>query len=124
MKKLVYLLIILLLFLIILLQFINFEHQISRTGYKVDTKSYLYVNCNIPIKRFEIIPDTVATKIGIIKLSDAGFSKNCSEEDAMEILEKEGCALGADFVNILKESLPDNESNCYRCKAVFYKYRK
>lgn len=123
MKKIIYLLIILLFFLVILL-FINFKHQISRIGYGADTKSSLYVDCNIPIKKFEIILDSTATKIGTIKLSDAGFSVKCSEEDAVAILEKEGCALGADFVNIVKESLPDNESNCYRCKAEFYKFRK
>ena len=104
--------------------FTNCKHQVSRIGYSVDTKSSLYVNCNIPIKKFEIIPDSIATKIGVIKLSDAGFSRNCSEENAMVILEKEGCALGADFVNIIKESLPDSVSNCYRCKAEFYKRRE
>jgi len=124
MKKLIYLFIVLLFFFFILLLSINFKHQVSRIGYSVDTKSSLYENCNIPIKKFEIIPDSIATKIGAIKLSDAGFSRNCSEEIAMVILEKEGCALGADFVNIIKESLPDNESNCYRCKAEFYKRRE
>lgn len=124
MKKFIYILIILVSILVILLLTINFRHQISRIGYRVDTKSLLYVDCKIPIKKFEIIPDSIATKIGTIKLSDAGFSVNCSEEDALKILEKEGCAVGADFVNIIKENLPDNESKCYRCKAELYKYRK
>ena len=124
MKRLIYLFIILLFFFFILLFFINFKHQISRIGYKVDPKNSLYVNCNLPIKKFENIPDSVATKIGSIKLSDAGFSKNCSEAEAMVLLEKEGCALSADFINISKETFPDKDSRCYRCKAEFYKYRK
>ena len=75
------------------------------------------------IKKFETIPDSVATRIGKVKLSDSGFSKHCSEEDAIAILKKEGCALNADFINILKESIPDSVSNCYRCSAEFYKYK-
>jgi hypothetical protein len=92
--------------------------------YNIDTISPSYINCDIPIKKFETISDSVATKIGKIKLSDSGFSLHCSEEDAIEILKKEGCALNADFINILKESRPDSISNCYRCSAEFYKYKK
>jgi hypothetical protein len=40
------------------------------------------------IKKFETVPDSVATRIGKIKLSDSGFSKHCSEEDAIAILKK------------------------------------
>ena len=109
--------------LIICLFYVSCKHQISRIGYNVDTKSASYADCNIVIMKFETIPDSVATRIGKIKLSDSGFSKNCSEEDAIDILEKEGCALNADFINISKESIPDSESNCYRCSAEFYKYK-
>jgi hypothetical protein len=117
MKRLIY-------FLIVCLFFTNCKHQISRIGYNVNTKSSSYVNCNITIKKFEIIPDSVATKIGTIKLSDSGFSNSCSEADAMVILKNEGCALNADFINISKETRPDKESNCYRCRAEFYKFKK
>jgi hypothetical protein len=109
--------------LIVCIFFTNCKHQISRIGYNVDTKSSTYENCNITIKKFEIIPDSVAIKIGTIKLSDSGFSNNCSEEDAIVILKKEGCALNADFINISKETNPDMESNCYRCRAEFYKFK-
>jgi hypothetical protein len=103
---------------------VSCKHQISRIGYDIDNKSPLYAECNITIKKFEIIPDSVATRIGKVKLSDSGFSKRCSEEDAVVILKKEGCALNADFINISKESRPDSVSNCYRCSAEFYKYKK
>ena len=103
--------------------FTNCKHQVSRIGYNVDTESPAYAECNIPVKKFEIIPDSVATKIGTIKLSDAGFSNSCSEEEAIVLLKKEGCALKADFINITKETKPDGESNCYRCRADFYKFR-
>lgn len=111
-------------FLIVCLFFTGCKHQISRINYNVNTKSSSYVNCNIPIKKFETISDSVATKIGTIKLSDSGFSISCSEADAVVILEKEGCALHADFINITKETRSDKESNCYRCRADFYKFKK
>ncbi len=117
MKRLIYL-------LIISLCFANCKHQISRIGYTNNTKSSTYVNRNITIKKFEIIPDSVATKIGTIKLSDSGFSNSCSEEDAIVILKREGCALNADFINITKETKPNRESNCYRCRADYYKFKK
>ena len=117
MRKLIY-------FLIVCLIFTNCKHQISRIGYTINTKDSSYVSCNIPIKKFEIIPDSVAHKIGAIKLSDSGFSNSCSEADAIIILKKEGCALNADFINITKETGPNKESNCYRCRADFYKFKK
>jgi hypothetical protein len=117
MKRLLYL-------LIFCIFFTNCKHQISRIGYDVDTKSSTYATCDIEIKKFEIISDSVATKIGTIKLSDSGFSNSCSEADAIVILKNEGCALNADFINISKEKKPDNDSKCYRCRADFYKYKK
>ena len=111
-------------FLIVCLILVNCKHQISRIGYTVDTKNSSYADCNITIKKFEIITDSAAVKIGTIKLSDSGFSNRCSEEDAKVILKKEGCALNADFINITKEIKPDRESNCYRCRADFYKLKK
>ena len=83
MKRLVYLLIVCS-FLIIC------RHQISRSGYDVDTKSPSYAVCNIAIKKFETVPDSVATRIGKVNLSDFGFSKHCSGEDAIVILRKGG----------------------------------
>ena len=117
MKRLIY-------FLVFGIFFTNCKHQISRIGYDVDTILSTYANCDIKIKKFEIIPDSVATKIGTIKLSDSGFSNSCSEAEAIVILKNEGCALNADFINISKETKPDNDSECYRCRAEFYKYKK
>jgi hypothetical protein len=108
--------------LLFFLLFTNCKHQISRIKYKVDIKNSSYVDCCLPIRKFEVIPDSVATRIGAIRISDSGFSISCSEADALAILQKEGCALGADFILITKERQPDDDSNCYRCRAEFYKY--
>ena len=117
MKRLIY-------FFIVCLFFTNCKHQVSRIGYEANANRSSNENCNIPIKKFEAIQDSVATKIGAMRLSDSGFSYSCSEEDAMAVLKKEGCAINADFINISKESRPDSVSHCYRCRAEFYKYRK
>jgi hypothetical protein len=111
-------------FLIVWLFLTDCKHQISRAGYDINVKSQTDANCNIPIRKFEIIPDSVATKIGTIKLSDTGFSTHCSEADARIILINEGCTLNADFINITKEKEPDRESKCYRCGADFYQYKR
>jgi len=81
------------------------------------------VNCNVPNKEFDIITDSITTKIGKIKLSDSGFSHRYSEADATVILKGEGCALNDDLINISKETRPDKQSNCYRCHADFYKFK-
>lgn len=99
------------------------KHQVSRFDYMDVAKTATKEDCDIPIKKFEVVADTVATKIGTMRLSDSGFSSTCSEADAMDILKKEGCAIQADFVIITGEKLPDKASNCYRCEAEFYVFK-
>lgn len=94
------------------------SHSIVRTGYQV-TKSD-YKHCEIAIKRNLSITDSMQ-KVGEIKLGESGFSVNCSEADAIQILKNEGCALNADVINITEEKRGDVWSSCYRCRAEFYK---
>ncbi len=95
-------------------------HQIVRNGYSINKSDYR--NCRIEIKKNFTDTDNF-TQLGVIKLGDSGFSFSCSEEDAMKILQKEGCALNADLINIINEKRPDIWSSCYRCTAVFYKLK-
>ncbi len=57
------------------------SHRIIRSGYKVNKSDYR--NCEITIKKFTEIPDSVATNIGEIKLGESGFAMACSEEHAL-----------------------------------------
>ena len=67
-------------YILIICQFcVSCKHQISRIGYDIDTKSPSYIDCNVKIKMFETVPDSVATRLGRIKLSDSGFSKHCNK---------------------------------------------
>lgn len=113
MKKFVY-------FLLVPMIFCNCTHKILRSGYAIQNKEIN--DCNIAIVRSKTFADTIATKIGEIKLGDTGFSVTCSEQDAISILKKEGCSIGADIINIKEESRSDIVSTCYRCRAEFYKY--
>ena len=95
--------------------------MIHRYGYQKRNSDT--INCKISFVRFQNYSDSVATKIGSIRLGETGFSVNCSETDAIEILKREGCTLGADIVNVKEESRADLWSSCYRCRADFYKLR-
>lgn len=106
--------------LLTIILFSNCTYRIVRTGYDINKLDY--ENFDITIKKYEKINDSVATKIGEIKLGDAGFSIDCSEEHAINILKNEGYALNADLIIITEENRPDLWSFCYRCSAEFYKY--
>ncbi|MDQ1266482.1 MAG: hypothetical protein QG635_1634 [Bacteroidota bacterium] len=58
--------------------------------------------------------------LGKINLGDTGFSVNCSKKKAFLILKEEACKLGANLINIIKESRPNFWSSCFRCQAEFY----
>jgi|TARA_B110000977_G_C10711094_1_gene351316 hypothetical protein len=101
--------------------FMSCSHRVLRTGYQV--KKSNYKNCDIIIKKKTELSDTLALKIGEIKLRDFGISIACSEEHAIKILKNEACTIGADIIIITNENRPDLWSSCYRCKAEFYKYK-
>jgi len=95
------------------------NHSIYRSGYEVNKSQYK--NCNITIKKhLEFVGDMEF--LGEIRLGDGVFTTACSEAAAMELLRNEGCALGADLVNITEEKYPNILSTCYRCTAQFYKH--
>ena len=102
--------------------FSSCSHRIVRSGYKMQEN--LNNDCEVVIEKNISIPDTVAIKVGEIKLGESGFSMACSEEAALETLKKEACSIDADLILITKEKRPDFWSSCYRCNADFYKFSK
>ena len=81
-------------------------------------------NCHVEFYMEMPADNTTFEIVGRIKLGDSGFSMTCSEADALAILRKEACTLGADIVNITEESRPDFWSSCYRADAVFYRLKR
>ena len=92
-------------------------HNISRTGYVVE--SYTKSGCIVHFTR-ELKSNVKIEPKGSIALTDKGSSK-CSPEDAFNILRNEACELDANLIEISNERMPDLGSSCYRCDAVFYK---
>jgi len=110
-----------LLFSTILFLFAGCNYHIIRYGYdksKNNTKL-----CDIIIVKQKTISDSVATKIGEVKLGNTGFTSDCSEEKAMIILRQEACGLNADFVNVYEENVPHSVNDCYKCRADFFVYK-
>jgi hypothetical protein len=103
-----------------LLLFTGCSHRIVRTGY--DTSKADYRKCNIAVKKCMVVTDSLVW-IGEIRLGDTGFSTLCSEEEAIEILKNEGCAIGANIVNIIEDKRPTLICDCFRCRAEFYRYK-
>ena len=114
MKPLIY--IVLLIFF-----FSSCSHRVVRIGYKVNSSNYEKSDVVITKKTQSL--DSIASKVGEIKLRDGGFSTKCSEEHAINILKEEAYALSADLILIKKENRPDLWSSCYRNSAYFYKYK-
>lgn len=94
------------------------SYKIMRSGYQV--KESDYKSCDIEIVKNINAPDS-AVKVGEIKIGDSGFTLNCSENEAIDILKKEGCAINANIIRITEENRPDLLSSCYRCRAEFYR---
>lgn len=95
-------------------------NRIVRTGYDVNKSDYKESTAAI-IRAGEHI-DTIAVKVGEIKLGDSFFAISCSEDYAINILKNEGSALNADLIVITEEKKPGVSNHCYRCRAEFYKF--
>jgi hypothetical protein len=87
------------LYLVLCVVFTSCSHRVVRNGYQIknsDTKA-----CDIALVRYRTFSDSTLTKIGEVKLGDGGFSSKCTEVDAIAILKKEGCSVGANIINII-----------------------
>ncbi len=106
--------------IILALFFLSCSHRIIRSGYNSDNS--IKEIGEVVIMKNAIIPDSIATKVGSIRIGDSGFSTSCNEADGLGILVKEAGFADADIVVITREQRPDVVSSCYRCSADFYKY--
>lgn len=88
-------------FFYIVLIFSSCTHRIVRTGYNISKSDYK--SCDVVIKKYVYISDSIARKIGEIKLGESGFAVACSEGHAVNILKNEACAINADLIIIKEE---------------------
>ncbi len=107
-----------------LVMFVGCASSMKRTGYNVkDLPVKTDAQCNIPIKRSLTYKNEEVDVLGTIQAGDSGFSVKCGEAYVLKQFQQEGCALGADLVNILDEKRIDILSSCYRAKAEFVRFK-
>ena len=97
------------------------SHRIVRKNYSLASNEYPQ-EYEVIIKQNIRLPDSVATKVGNIKLGESGFSTKCNEFHALAILKSEARSLHAGLVVITEEKRSDAWSSCYRCRAEFYSF--
>jgi len=98
---------------------ISCSHRITRIGFAGGAMAC--DTCQPVIKKMATFNNVPVKKLGTVKLGDSGFSTKCEEPDAILILKKEACAVGADIINITDEKRADVWSTCYRVEADLLK---
>ncbi len=97
----------------------NYSDDISIQKAKEAQKSGS-ADCDVTIRReLDVAKDDVKF-LGKMKLREGGATWDCTEADAINILKKEACFLGANLIVITHESRPNVWSTCYSCDASFY----
>ncbi len=92
---------------------------LTRIGYSTNPQGKSG-NCDVIIREY-YKPDSSDSLLGSLNAYDNGFSTNCSEEDILNIIRREGCNLGADIASLHDIQRPDYWSTCYRAKVDFYR---
>ncbi|HEU6448510.1 MAG TPA: DUF1080 domain-containing protein [Verrucomicrobiae bacterium] len=99
---------------------------ISRTGYQLPRNKTTkdFEPCPIVLKADWKYDTNDVVLLGSIHDYDTGFSTHCDEVTVLDIFTREGCMLGADVINIIKEKDPSIwSSSCYRAKAQFLRLK-
>jgi tetrahydromethanopterin S-methyltransferase subunit G len=110
----------LLLFLPLIL-LVSCNHSIWRSNYQPNKGEFS--KCQVVFIKTVQAGDTFV-KVGEVELKDSNYSIHCNEAHALELLEKEACALNANVVKVVNEKRPNIGSSCYRCKAEIYKLKQ
>ncbi|MEW6713929.1 MAG: hypothetical protein AB1306_02400 [Nitrospirota bacterium] len=98
--------------------------NIKREGYQLDNSVASEKECSniIVVKNLNYNPELVDIA-GKISASDTGFSVKCSETFVVDNFKKDACEIGADIINITKDSQPDFWSTCYRAEAEYIRVK-
>ena len=99
--------------------FIGCTYGIRREGYQPLSNAHPEL-CEISVKRQAYVQPYDGKKLGRIELYDTGVTTGCSQDKAFALLRKEGCRLGANFIDLVQEQTIDLLSSCYRLKADFW----
>lgn len=98
--------------------------NINRQGYVIDDSKKIKNKCdNIIIVKDLTYETKLVDVLGKISASDTGFSTQCSESYVLNIFSQDACIIGADVLNITKESPPNIWGTCYDAEAEFLKIK-
>ncbi len=97
------------------------SYLIHRDGYEISKKDYDICDLQIVIKPW--IDESELEYLGMIQITETGYTLRCDKSDAMEILEGEACAIDADLVWVFEERFPIYNRHCYECSAKIYRYK-
>lgn len=101
-----------------LVVFTSCTHDIYRSNYIPHHGEFS--KCKVVFKK-TVAPGDSLQKVGEVELKDSHYSTRCNEAHALQLLEKEACALNANVVKIVQEKRPNLGGSCYRCKAEIFK---
>jgi hypothetical protein len=81
------------------------------------------LDCSLRVYEVAELVDREYEVIGDIYIHDTGFTvSRCGKQDVRARVRREACQMGADGVEIYRESHPDWLSTCYRVKARFLRF--
>ncbi len=106
------------LFLFIILGVITLpacSYLILREGYDISKKDYDICDLKIEIKPW--IDESELEYLGMIQITETGYTLKCDKADAMGILEGEACAIDADVVWGVRRAIPNLQSPLLRVQC-------
>jgi hypothetical protein len=94
----------------------------TREGYKLANEQSLPKTCDIPIK-FQM-NNSEKTVLGVIESHEPVMGTHCHEEMVLNRFRQEGCYIGANLINVIKERQPDYFFRaCYQATAELVKVK-
>lgn len=103
---------------LVLFLFLNCSYKIKRTDYV--TKPIKPLDCEVVISDNAVFLGIEKEDYGKVTLSAGDFA-TLFKDSALQILKREACSIGANYVNIVSEKYLNKNKNGYACFAELYK---
>lgn len=94
----------------------------TRSNYLDDKTDPLSGDSQIIIRKYEEPPPN-SILVGSVKVTDSGFSLNCSEKYILNRLRDEARKIAAEVIILYDMNEPNIFSSCFECSADFYRLK-
>ncbi len=112
-------------FLILILNSCSTSSYFVREGYKIHQDQIAQTSkCRVYITYQHKFNPSDSKELGTIKAEEPGMGVDCQEDYVLRHLVSDACSLGANVINITKESRPNFWSTCYRAEADLLSVQK